>query len=301
MSELSDELLQIAYDGTAISSGRMPMLELANGLRGQALLIRRVCHLFLEVEISAVRVEVDPSFEEGSFIAPVHILVEGYAHARDFLASPAVTAVANLMQLLGFFGVSGASLYAIFVRRNGREIRNVRDIDVQLPPNIPAQVFLEIYNDREVQKQIRRTLQPLRSRGISEFTTRLNRRIVETVRSGDLAAVDQADLQNVLRDEDVDLGVEKAALRSDLEWHLNDGKSSFDASIVDPTFWKKVADGAAFASGDRMRARLIVTAVRQKSGGLKITRRIPTVHDVQRGRERYTQQNLFPPTDEPKS
>jgi hypothetical protein len=131
MLEITAERLQIAYDGPALRQGRMPMDALGVGLRGQALLVQRVSQLVLG-ETVETRVQVDPDFESGSLIVPVHILSDFAHSAEQLLTGQAVTAIVNLITLLGFTGVSGASLYAIFKRLNGRRIRNADDLPREL-------------------------------------------------------------------------------------------------------------------------------------------------------------------------
>ena len=273
----------------------MSMLSLASGLRGQALLIQRVGFLYFDKK-ATFDVEVDSSFERSSLVAPVHIVSEALRSTEQILVSPPVSAVANLLSLLGFFRVSGASLYALFKRLKGRPVRQPSDLPRELLSNIPTEVLIAIYNDKEVQAQIRKTLEPLRIAGVVEFQTRNNGQIIERVAKSDLQAADESDLQDIIGDEEVDLGIEKAAWRRDLDWHFTDGTKSFDASIDDKNFWDTVAKGEAFAVGDRMRVHLQTTARRTRNGILKVQRRIPTVFSVEHA-SRRGQINLFQDRD----
>jgi hypothetical protein len=54
----------------------MPMEAFAIGLRGQALLIRRVKDLLYGDSVT-IRVEIDSDFKTSSLIIPVHILADG--------------------------------------------------------------------------------------------------------------------------------------------------------------------------------------------------------------------------------
>ena len=119
MQEITADKLQIAYGGPALQECRMPMLALSAGLRGQALLIQRVKDILYGDSIS-IRVEVDPEFETGSFVVPVHILSDAFTAAKHLLTGETVTALVNLITLMGFTGVSGVSIYALFKRLRGR-------------------------------------------------------------------------------------------------------------------------------------------------------------------------------------
>ena len=122
MQEATEAKLQIAYLGKATEQGHMSMLALSAGLQGQALLAERVKTL-LYAEPLSLRVEVDPDFESGSLIVPVHFLSQTLRAAENTLSGPAATAMANLLNYLGFFGITGGSLYTVFKKRKGRRTR----------------------------------------------------------------------------------------------------------------------------------------------------------------------------------
>jgi hypothetical protein len=129
------------------------------------------------------------------------------------------------------------------------------------------------YNDIEVQTQLRKTLHPLRHKGI------------------DLQVADDAELQDITKDDEVKLDIEKAAWRRHLAWHFNNGQTSFDAKIEDDAFWEDIQRGEAFAVGDRLKVHLRTTAHRTRDGILKIQRVVPEVLGVEHARR--MQPNLF--------
>ena len=266
------------------------MLPLGSSLRGQALLINRVKDLLYGDRI-AVRVEVDSEFESGSLIVPVHIFTDSLTAAEHLLTGQAVTAFVNLLTIVGFFGISGVSIYGLFKRLNGRRIEKPEDLPKDIKINISIDLLIRIYNDPEVQMQLRKTLEPLHWDGIEEFQTRRQGVIIERVSKKDLHAADEAELQDLIKDEEIELDIEKSAWRRDLAWHFSDGRTSFDAKIHDDSFWKRIAQGEAFAGGDRLRVHLRTTARRTASGVLKVERVIPIVIDVEHAR--HKQPKLF--------
>jgi hypothetical protein len=266
------------------------MLALGTGLSGQALLIRRVKDILYGEDLR-IEIEVDTKFEHSSYLVPVHIFGEALKAAEQLLASQPVTALANLLQILGFLGVSGASLYALFRRLKGRRIEKPDDVPKGLNINISIEILIQIYNDSEVQTQLRRTLDPLRQDGIEEFQTRRGGAILERVSKKDLHAADEAEIQDLTKDEEIELRIEKVAWRRNLAWHFSDDRTSFDAKIDHEQFWKQIEAGEAFSDGDRLRVHLRTTARRRPNGTLTIERRIPTVINVQHVRNR--QPKLF--------
>lgn len=280
-----EEILQIAYEGPALKQGRMPMLALANGLRGQALLVERVNYLMHGDSIK-IQVEVDDGFETGSLIVPVHILMDAIHVAEDALSGKAFTALANLLAVLGFLGVRANSLYQIFRRLKGRRIERPEDVPKNLRIDITIDQFISIYNDAQVQEHLRKTIDPLHEVGVEEFQTRRAGVVIDRVLKEDLIAADKEEVDSLTKDEEINLDIEKAAWRHDLAWHFNDGKSSFDAKIEDKGFWERVDNGEAFSGGDRLRVRLSTTARRTRRGHLKMERTIPRVIEVDHVRRR---------------
>jgi hypothetical protein len=290
MQETTTEFLQIAYSGPATANGRMPMEALATGLRGQSLLIDRVAQLLYGDSVH-IQVEVDADFDTGSLIVPVHILYDGLRIAENVLTSKPANALTNLLTILGFFGFGRLTLYKLFKRLKGRRIEKPEDIPQDIKIDISIEVLIRIYNDSEVQAQLRKTIEPLHRDGIEEFQTRRGGVVVESVRKSDLQAADEAELEDLTTDEEITLDIEKAAWRRDLAWHFYDGKISFDAKITHESFWKEVERGEPFADGDRMRVHLQTTARRTRNGKLKVQRQIPEVFGVEHAKNR--QRNLF--------
>jgi len=141
-----------------------------------------------------------------------------------------------------------------------------------------------------VQAQLRKTIEPLHVDGIEEFQTRQQGIIVERVSKKDLLAADEAEIEDLTKNEEIDLDIEKAAWRRNLAWHFSDGRTSFDAKIEDEQFWKSIEQGEAFADGTP-KSSLADYCHRTRFGALKVERLIPTVIEVEHVRRR--QAKLF--------
>lgn len=263
----------------------MEMLPLGASLHGQALLIHRVKDLLYGERVS-LRVEVDDKFQSSSLIVPVHILTDPLTAAEHFLAGERATALANLLAILGFLGITAPSLYKLFKRLKGRKIEKPEDLPATLEINIPVELLVRIYNDAEVQTQLRKTLEPLRRDGIEEFQTRRQGVVIDRVSKADVDSADEAEIQDLTKDEEIELDIEKSAWRRNLAWHFSDGRTSFDARIEDENFWKRIDQGEAFAEGDRLRVHLRTIARRTALGALKVERVIPRVIDVEHVRSK---------------
>jgi hypothetical protein len=208
-------------------------------------------------------VEVDCEFKPGSFIIPVHIFSDTVIAAEHLLTGEAATALVNLMQLVGFSGI-GVTLYQLFKRLKGRRIEKPEDIPKELNINLSIEILIRIYNDPEVQAELRRAIDPLHQEGIEEFQTRRQGIVIETVSKKDLHVADEAELEDLTRNEEIDLDIEKAAWRRSLAWHFSDGRTSFDAKIEDERFWKKLKGARRFRTATDLEftcRRLLVAPV----------------------------------------
>jgi hypothetical protein len=171
----------------------------------------------------------------------------------------------------------------MFKEKKGRPITDEDDLARILArlDNIERLLFINIYNDAEVQAALRAALRPLRTEGIVEYQTRRRQVIVETVRQSDLKSADEAEESSIQQVEEKILDIEKAALVPHLSWHFSDKGSASDARIQDPELWDRVAKGERFGYGDRMRVELRTTFHRDSRGRLNLERTIPNGIDVE--------------------
>jgi len=115
--------------------------------------------------------------------------------------------------------------------------------------------------------------------------------VIESVSKSDVYAADEAEIEDLTKNEEIELDIEKSAWRRNLAWHFSDGRTSFDAKIEDDTFWSRIDGGEAFSEGDSLRVHLCTTARRTAFGKLKVERVIPTVISVEH--KRIRQPGLF--------
>jgi len=294
VQEVTSEKLQIAYVGPAVELGQISMLALGASLRGQALLIERVKEVIYGDSVQ-IRVEVDYKFEHGSVIVPVHILTDAIVAGEHLLSGEAGTALANLLTIMGFVTGGVVSLYKLFKKLKGRRIEKAEDIPEEFRIEMLIKLLIRVYNDEEVQKHLRRTLEALHHEGIDAFQTRRQGLVIDSVSKADLRAADEAELEDLTLDEEIELDIEKCAWKQHLAWHFSDGGKSFDAKIEDRNFWIRIEDGESFSGGDRLRVHLQTTAHRSKFGRVKVERVIPRVLSVDHVHNR--QRKLF--NDEP--
>jgi hypothetical protein len=101
-----NEKISVAFLGSALDSGRMEAVILADSLRGLGRLTNRVSYLAFGSRYDH-RLEIDGSFQPGSLIVPLHIASQLFADARTFLDSRGAQELSTLMSILGWGAIPG--------------------------------------------------------------------------------------------------------------------------------------------------------------------------------------------------
>lgn len=280
--------ISVHYLGPVLEDGTIDVFVLSDGLRGLGRLTNRVSYLVFGSEYNH-KIQLDTGFRHGSIVIPLHIVSEAIDHAETILASTGFQALSTLMSILGWGAVPAVlTLYKIFKRKQGRPITDEDDLVrlLQGLSDIERLLFIKIYNDPEVQAAIRAVLKPLRTEGITEFQTRREGKVIDSVTHRDLEEADEAEESSIPEVEEKVLNIEKAALLPHLAWHLSDQGKSFDAKIHDVDLWARIAKGERFGHGDRMRVELHTSFERNEAGRLTVERTIPKVIHVEHSTQR---------------
>ena len=275
---------EIVYLGPALNEGRIDVIVLADALRGFGTLTERTSdRLFRDGDKFHVELASNP--RTGSIIIPVGFVSHAVDTAENVLSSKGAVALTVLVTLLGLSPVKDAiNFLKLFKRLSGRaatDVEPIKDLLIDPKINVEIRIVLETYSDPEVRASIRRILRPLREPGIEAFETRRNGNTVERVDKSDLFAADEAELEEIVGQEEKTLDIQKAALVRHLAWHFSDAGYPFDAQIEDEKLWARVMEGERFGSGDRMRVVLKTTAKRDSTGRLRVERTIPEVLEVE--------------------
>jgi hypothetical protein len=254
------------------------------------------------------KLEVEGDPKSGSIEVFVHFFHPAVELVKQIGDSHFLQGLAVISALTGFSAKDiGKSLIWVFKKLKGRPINNETELASILPDNLPidSAEFIRIYNDPEVQAAIRAAIRSLRKEGYETFETRANSKVLESVSKADVLAVEAAEMDAIITNEDKVLDIEKASFVQHLAWHLSDDGKPFDAKIEDPLLWQQIASGDRFGYGDRLHVTLHTEAEREASGRLRVTRTVTKVHRIDR--PGGAQISLFPQpvirseSDEPES
>jgi hypothetical protein len=280
---------ELVFVGPKVEYGRIDLRLLSESLGGFAALTERSSSI-LYGQTFEHTAELSSPLRAGSVVVPIEIVPHAVQVAaqtleatKSLLLSPEVQALTNLCTLLGVGTISiAAGLFRMFKVKKGRliDLRTDSPLLQKIDINIEVNRYVRLYNDGDIRSSLRRTLRPLREDGIDEFQTRRNGVIVERVTKSDLLAADEAEMSDIMGEEERWLDIQKVALVRHLAWHFAGDGATFDAKIEDEKFWKRIENGERFGSGDRLQVRLRTSASRDRNGRLHVEYLITEVLDV---------------------
>jgi hypothetical protein len=281
--------LRVAYDGPALSGGKMDVRDLAPAL----LAISELCDesfRLLNGHNKRLRVEVQASFKKGSFGVTLD-LVGLLDHVVDLFSGKAGTAISNLMQMLGFVGVSGATvgvgLIQLVRKLRGRPPKpsslvrlddgTVR-IDLGDESLIVREDVLRLYADVKVRNALAAVIAPLAQDGIDSFETRDAHDVtMEKVVKDEVLSfappqlIEEEDEQPIIdRVQERAFGLLTPTFQDGNKWRLSDGDASIYATMEDQEFLAKINSREEFfVKGDVLVCSVRLRQFRSASGLLR--------------------------------
>lgn len=312
---MSQETIQLAYDGEALRTGSMDVRDLAPAL----LAIGQICeraNTVLNENKAEVAVKVRSDFKTGSFELQIDIsqtLIE--AAKLLFTHKNQVSTARELLEIIGLVGGGGSfaavSLFKLIKWLKGRKatkttilengatriyIDNSINIDNSTHIDVKPEV-VRLYNDEGIRKAALGIVKPLESEGIDTFEVREQNRAIDIINKEDLSsfvALSSAvpDIPLVETDRDAALVIIKPSFEDDLKWMFSDGEARFSAAMMDNIFLEKLSNRQiSFTKGDVLLVRLSSKSY-QTSTGLKTEHKIIKVLEI---KPAPRQLSLLPP------
>jgi hypothetical protein len=226
--------------------------------------------------------------EDGSFWVFLHLLAQGWEDILDIYTSKPQDALANLTTnvflLFGFIKwVRGRKVEADPKPPDPGIVRITAPDGTTM--DVPSEVWL-LYARASARRKAREVIAPLEREGIDrlEFRPRRKEPPELVVTEDDVEFFDLPDEpeealtenERVTLVEIVHLGYE-----TNKKWRLREGAASFNAPILDDSFWEKVhRREIKFAEGDMLRVRLRVVQTLSAAGRLSADHSVLQVLEV---------------------
>lgn len=255
------ERFQMVYDGPGLIGHWMDVRDLAPALVAVADLLT-AANKELNGNAVEVRVQVNASFKAGSFgidlVATQHLL----SQIKDMFSGSGASAICNAYTIMGMVGLTGGGLIGVLRELKGRRPVKIEQSGDQATVWLSETETIEVernvarlYQNIVVRTSLEKIISPLERDGISDLRISASDKLVleihdDEVRSFSAAGpyanaeiVSDATSRNLLR-------VESLTFKDGNKWRVNDGGSTFHASIEDEAFLSRIDAGERFGKED---------------------------------------------------
>jgi hypothetical protein len=293
---MSQETIQLAYDGEALRAGSMDVRDLAPALLSLGQLCERANDILNDGR-AEINVRVRSDFKTGSFELSIDVTQTVLEIAKTIFAhKDHVSSAKDILELLGLLGI-GKGLLSLIKWLKGRKATKTTalengNIRIEIIDNSVHQHFdvrpevIQLYNDEEIKKAIQGVIKPLERGDIDTFEVREGKETVEIIRLDDLPwfhALSEIPEDELIVDgeRDAALTVIKPSFDNDLKWYFSDGENRFSATMEDRDFLKRLEKREIrFGQGDILIVRLYSRSLRT-SKGLKTEHKVRKVLKVE--------------------
>lgn len=275
-------VFEIAYEGPAVDDGIMDVRELAPALLALGDLVERSNQVIGDPK-TQTKVIVRSKFEKGSFQIVLELLYTVTEQIKLlFDIKNAINPAERLLAQLGFITGTGLSLMALIKLIKGRNIKNATvlqngNVRLELVGDNGKFEYVEadkdvirLYRDYSVRENLYRMLSPLKKEGITGFSARKGKQVVERVTKDEVGYYEVPD---IVEEEQTVTSVRKAfvnlvevAFEEGLKWRLSDGDNRFYATIKDEEFLRQINEGKSFTKGDVLEVELETVQVATPKG-----------------------------------
>jgi hypothetical protein len=290
---MSTANITIAYDGEALRNGEMDVRALAPALLALGNLFDSA-NSVLNTPQTKMNISVKAT-SVGSFEIVLQITQTLAQQVSDFfsstptysakdiitlLTSDTVDAILNATEL-ATLGANFGGLYYLIRKWRGKAATSATDLEnglVRVVVNdetyeVPVALF-KLYQDEQVRRAVKATLDPLTLDGVESFevrdTARGEKVTVMQITRADISSFtppgkdDEIILQTVERKA---FSIVSLTFKEDNKWRLYDGNTTISAVIKDDAFLASIdANATAFAKGDILLCKVEMTQTNTANG-----------------------------------
>ena len=246
---------RIKYDGEALSDHTIDVNDLAPALMALGDLIQEANSLANRSD-STISIKVKAT-ETGCFQIYIQAMQIMADDAVKLLSGDKCTALANLLQILGFTGVSGATIIYLIKKFRGKKPKVVSenqnevviDAGTGLPPITITKLEWDMYQSDKIRKSVYGILKPLEKSGVEmvEFIDVESSVVTTKVQKNELeffvpAPATPEPLQE-LPIRETYVNVVHMWFKEGNKWKFSEGESEWPAEMKDQNFLIKLLKG----------------------------------------------------------
>ena len=267
---------KIIYDGAALKTHSMDVRSLAPALLAFGNLFDEANRV-LNGNKTSIKLQVKAT-APGSFDILFLLDQSVASQITSFLSGDKVTAVTNLIALIGFGTATGFTFLALVRRLKGQRPSKITDlkngqIQIEFGEDsfvVPVEL-MRLYQDIGVRKATEEILAPLKNDGIDTFKViDANSVIIETIIKEEIIFYDLPELKDevILETEhEAAYSIVALAFKEDNKWRLYDGSGTISVTVSDEDFRYKVDNNLiAFSKGDILICKVKTIQYRTNSG-----------------------------------
>lgn len=255
--------LQLIYDGDGLKNNEINPRELSSAILGLDGLLNEA-NKTLNSSKTKIQVKVKSNLEAGSFKINFRIDQNIIDRVSDLLTSQNVEATLNASQLtLLIFGGAGCLWKLLKFLKNRKPTKKYKK-DNFIVIEIDDETFktnekvIKLYENWQLRRSIEEMVSPLEKNGIDLFLVKPeNNEEFFDAKKDEFAYFKCPPAKEVMIDEPVkfntNLNIISLSFKDKNKWYVNDGQSSFYATIEDLDFLRRVDENEEFRKGDILR------------------------------------------------
>jgi hypothetical protein len=269
------QAFRIKYDGEALSDHTIDVNDLAPALMALGDLMQEANHI-ANKDTSKISIKVKAT-ETGCFQIYIHAIQVVCDDAVGVLAGEKITALANLLGILGFAGLSGAGLIVLVKKLAGKPPKKITqkdgnefEIETASGAVTITKLEWEMYQSRTIRKSIYGIIKPLEKPGVETVEFIDEKQIVNKITKTEvkyfIPPEEQVEPLQELPPRETYVNVVHLWFKDGHKWKFSEGGNEWTAEIKDQKFIEKLLKGeTSIHASDYLKVKVKQTQSRKGS------------------------------------